>query len=355
MELHLMAPTQPWAQTAELARAVETAGLSGMVFTETTQAPWLSVAAAAQEAPTLSFATGIAVAFVRSPMVTAGTAWELAQNTEGRFRLGLGSQVRAHVERRYGAAFDPPGPRLRDYVEAVRACFAAFRGEAPLAHDGPYYRLSLLPGAWAPRRHPYGDIKIDVSAVGPWMCAMAGEVADGVHVHPLHSLPYLHDRLLPALAEGAARAGRSVGDVELTVPVFAVPGDTPEERAPLLELARNQVAFYGSTRNYAFQFEDLGFAGTSARLNERLKAGDPAAFAATITDDILEHFAVVARWDDLADALVRRYRGTARRLVAYLAAAGIAADPGTLGRWGEIARAVRAAGDGPAPDAPPSG
>lgn len=353
MEVHLMAPSQPWAQTAELARAVEQAGFCGMVFTETTQAPWLSVAAAAQAAPSLSFATGIAVAFARSPMVTAATAWELAHNTQGRFRLGLGSQVRAHIVRRYGAEFDPPGPRLRDYVEAVRACFAAFRGDAPLDHDGPYYRLSLLPAAWAPPRHPLGDVKVDVSAVGPWMCAMAGEVADGVHVHPLHSLPYLSDRLLPAVAEGATRSGRRFEDVELTIPVFAVPGDTPEERAPLLELARAQVAFYGSTRNYAFQFDDLGFPGTSARLNERLKSGDPAAFAATITDDVLEHFAVVARWDDLADALVRRYRGTARRLVMYLAAAGIAADPSTLGRWGEVARAVRAAGDDPVPSGPP--
>lgn len=344
MEFDLMAPAQPWARTAELARAVERAGFSGMVFTETTQTPWLSVAAAAQAAPTLSFATGIAVAFVRSPMVTAGTAWELAQNTDGRFRLGLGSQVRAHVERRYGAAFDPPGPRLRDYVQAVRACFAAFRGEAPLAYEGPYYRLSLLPAAWAPPRHPHGDIKIDVSAVGPWMCAMAGEVADGIHVHPLHSVPYLHDRLLPAVSAGAGRAGRRAEDVALTVPVFAVPGDTPGERAPLLEIARNQIAFYGSTRNYAFQFDDLGFPGTSARLNERLKAGEMAGFAATVTDDMLEHFAVVAPWDDMADALIRRYRGTARRLVMYLAAAGMAARPETLGRWGEIARAVRAAG-----------
>ncbi len=343
-----MAPAQSWARTAELARTVGTASFSGMVFTETSQAPWLSVAAAAQAAPSLAMATGIAVAFARSPMVTAAIAWELAGNTGGRFRLGLGSQVRAHVERRYGVPFDPPGPRLRDTVLAVRACFAAFRGERPLDHRGPYHQLTLLPAAWAPPRHPHGDIPIDVSAVGPWMCTMAGEVADGVHVHPLHSVPYLHDRLLPALAEGARRAGRSVGDLVLTVPVFAVPGDTPEERAPLLERARQQIAFYGSTRNYAFQFDDLGFPGTSARLNERLKAGDMAAFTATITDEMLEHFAVVARWDDMADALVARYQGVAQRLVMYLAAEGMAADPTTVGRWGEIARAVRAAGDGSA-------
>ena len=276
-------------------------------------------------------------------MVSAALAWELAETTGGRYRLGLGSQVRAHVERRYGAEFQPPGPRLKDYVQAVQACLRAFRGDERLAHDGPYYKLSLLPAQWAPRRHPHGDIKVDVSAVGPWMCRMAGEVADGIHVHPFHSLPYLQNRLLPAVAEGAARAGRDPAEVDLIVPVFAVPGDTPEEQAPLLERARSQIAFYGSTTNYAFQFDDLGFEGTSSRLNDLLKAGDQAGMGAAITEDMVAHYAVVARWDDLADKLVERYRGTAARLVMYLAEESIRRRPDTLGRWGEVARAVAAA------------
>ena len=251
--------------------------------------------------------------------------------------------MRAHVERRYSSEFDPPGPRMKDYVEAVKACFRAFRGEEALHHEGPYYKLSLLPAMWSPRRHQHGDVKIDVSAVGDWMCRMAGEVADGVHVHPFHSLPYLRNRLLPAVAEGARRAWRSPDEVELTVPVFAVPGDTAEERAPLLERARAQIAFYGSTRNYSFQFDDLGFEGTSARLNERLKASDIPGMAATITDEMLEHFAVVAPWDDMAGALVHRYKGVATRLVMYLAEDSLAADPSAAGRWGELARAVRSA------------
>jgi len=303
----------------------------------------MAIAAASIAAPTLEFSTGIAVAFPRSPIVTAGLAWELAENTGGRFRLGLGSQVKAHIERRYGVAFDPPGPRLRDYVEAVKACFRAFRGEEPLSHDGPYYSLSLLPAMWAPRSHPHGDIKVDISAVGPWMCRMAGEVADGIHVHPFHSVAYLHDRLLPALSEGTARAGRAPGEVDLIVPVMAIPGDTPEERSDLLEKARARIAFYGSTRNYAFQFDDLGFEGTSARLNERLKAGDLAGMTATITDEMLEHFAVAAPWDDMADALLGRYKGVASRLVMYLGEDSIDADRTNAPRWGEIARAVTAA------------
>jgi probable F420-dependent oxidoreductase len=311
-----------------------------MLFTETSLTPWMGIAAAATAAPTLEFTTGVAVAFPRSPMISAGLAWELAENTHGRFRLGLGSQVKPHVERRYSSEFEPPGPRLRDYVLAVKACFRAFRGEEALSHDGPYYKLSLMPPTWAPRRHEYGDVAVDIAAVNPWMVRMAGEVADGIHVHPLHSLPYLQNKLLPARDEGAAKAGREPGDVQLIVPVVAVPGDTPEERKPLLDQARVQLSFYGSTRNYAFQFDDLGFEGTSARIYERQRAGDIAGMAALITDEILEQFAVVAPWDEMADALLARYDGIASRLVMYLAEPSIQRDPSALAKWGEIARAV---------------
>lgn len=343
MEFDIMTGRSTWADAAKLARDVEAAGFSGMLYTETSQTPWMMIAAAAMAAPSLTFTTGIAVAFPRSPMVSAAIAWELAENTGGRFRLGLGSQVKAHVERRYGAEFDPPGPRMKDYVEAVKACFRAFRGEERLAHDGPYYQLSLLPAQWSPPRHDHGDISVDISAVGPYMTRAAGEVADGIHVHPFHSMQYIEQRLLPAVADGAARAGRDPADVDLIIPVFAVPGDSPEERAELIRRTRTQIAFYGSTRNYAFQFDDLGFDGTSARLNERLKAGDVAGMADLITDDMIEHYAVVAPWDEMADRLVDRYSSTAARLVMYLAEESIRSDPTVIGRWGEVARAVNTA------------
>jgi probable F420-dependent oxidoreductase len=343
MEIDLMTGPAPWADVAERARQVEAAGFSGMVFTETSATPWMSISAAAMAAPGLTFSTGIAVAFARSPMVTASIAWELAGNTAGRFRLGLGSQVRAHIERRFSAEFDPPGPRMKDYLAAVRACFRAFRGEERLSHDGPYYQLSLLPGAWAPAEHEHGDIKLDISAVGPYMTAVAGELADGVHVHPLHSVRYLDEVLLPRLGVGAGRAGREVSSVELIVPVFTVVGDSEAEREPFKQVARSQIAFYGSTRNYGLQFDLLGFEGTSARLNERLKAGDIAGMAELITDDMLEHFAVTTTWDELGPKLVDRYRATASRLVLYQAEESLRRDPSTIDRWSEVAKAVRAA------------
>ncbi len=342
MHFDMMVGPLRWSDSASIAKNAEAAGLSGITYTDTGQTPWMSIAAAATAAPSLTYSTGIAVAFSMSPMVAASIGWELADNTGGNFRLGLGSQVKAHIERRYGMEFDPPGPRMRDYLLAVRNALAAFRGDEKLGHDGPYYKMSLLPGQWRPAKHEHGDIKLDVSAVGPYMTKMAGEVADGIHVHPLHSLNYIENRLLPAVAEGAAKAGRDPSDVDLLIPVFIAPGDTPEDREHLVKRARTQIAFYGSTKNYAFQFDDLGFDGTSAKLNERLKAGDLDGMAATITDEMLDAFAVVGAWDDIADTVIERYAGQAERIISYLTLDDINRNPENMGRWGEIAAAVKA-------------
>ena len=338
-----MAGPGTWAEQAERARQIEQAAISGMLFTETSEVPWMKIAAAAAAAPSLHFCTGIAVAFPRSPMVSAAIAWELAGNTGGRFRLGLGSQVKGHIVRRYSAEYASPAARLRDYVAAVKACFRAFRGEERLAYDGDFFSLSYLPPAWAPPRHDFGHVPVDISAVGPVMTRVAGEIADGVHVHPLHSTNYITTRLLPGVADGAARANRDPAEIDLIIPVFAAPGDTPEQRAPLVERAKSQIAFYGSTPNYAYQFDDLGFDGTTERLNRLMRAGDMEAMADTITDEMLEHFAVVCPWDELADRLIDRYRGIATRLVMYLADESIRREPGMIDRWGEVAKTLRAA------------
>ena len=233
---------------------------------------------------------------------------------------------------------------MKDYVQAVKACLSAFRREGPLQHDGPYYKLSLLTEQWTPPRHDYEDIKVDISAVGPIMVRVAGEVADGVHVHPMHSMHYIRNRLLPGLAEGAARAGRDPAKIDKIIPVIVAAGDTPEERAPPIKEAKTTIAFYGATPNYAFQFDDLGYTGLRDQLRDCLKTGDSARSEALITDEILDQFAVVARWDDVADRMIERYKGIAARLVIYLASHWREVDPKVLERWGEVARAVRKAG-----------
>jgi probable F420-dependent oxidoreductase len=342
MHFDLMTTPMPVRRMQELARDAAAAGFSGLVVTEAGRTAYLSCVAAALAAE-IDILTGVAVAFPRSPMVTAQVAWELAEATGGRFRLGLGTQVRAHVERRYGSAFEHPGPRLREYVEAVRACFAAFAGEAPLAHEGEFWNLSLLPAQWAPGPIDAGPPPIDVAAVNPWMVRMAGEVADGVHVHPLNTPTYVRETLVPNLAEGAARAGRPVTAVDVIIPTFAAPGYTPEEVNGWRELARMQVSFYGSTPNYAFIFDQIGAEGTTARIREKQKAGDIAGMASVISDDVLEHFCVSGDWATVADGLVARYQGAATRVVSYFAAMAWGRDPKALGPWGELAQTVRAA------------
>jgi probable F420-dependent oxidoreductase len=274
-------------------------------------------------------------------MVTAQSAWELHEATAGNFRLGLGTQVRTHVVRRYGVEFDPPGPRIRDYVQAVKACFAGFRGE-PLDHHGPYYELTWLNRQWSPGPIAFDDPKVDVAAVNPWMLRMAGEVADGVHVHPLHSVRYVEEIVRPGIAAGAAKAGRDAGSIAFVCPLLTIVGDSEDERAKWRERARLQLAFYGSTRTYAKVFELHGWPGTSERLHELQARGDVAGMAATVTDDMLVVFAVEASWDALADAIVDRYTGIADRVVCYFATASWEHRPELRDRWAEVARAVTA-------------
>ncbi len=318
----------PLRDAQALATDAERAGFDGIVVTEGGRTAYLTCAAMAM-ASGVELATGVAVAFPRSPMVTAQVAWELAQATGGRFRLGLGTQVRAHVERRYGAEFSPPGPRLREYVRAVRACFDAFSRRAPLAFDGEYWSMSLLPETWSPGPLEVPEPAIDVAAVNPWMLRMAGEVADGVHVHPLNTPTYLATTVVPLVA------GK-----DLIIPAFAAPGETGEEQERWRRVVRGQVAFYGSTPNYAFIFEQLGYPDVTPRLRSLMREGDTAGMAAVIDDDLLWHFCVTGTFAEVADGLVARYAGTATRLVLY--SAGSAWRAGELGPWGELARAVAA-------------
>ena len=318
MHFDVMTRADSWQNVATFARDVERVGISGLLFTEAGQVPWMMIAAAAQAAPSLHHSTGIAVAFPRSPMISAQIAWELASNTKGKFRLGLGSQVKPHIERRYGVTFEQPAKRMRDYMLAVKASIQAFRGNERLDHNGPFYKLNLLTPQWSPSRHDYENIKIDMSAVNPLMLKVTGEVADGLHVHPMHSMPYIKNRVLPALKEGAQSAGRNLSDIDLIIPVLAVPGDSPEEQADMAKEAKTAIGFYGSTPVYAFQFDDLGYEGVRLKLAETLRSGGREALAAEVSDELLDQFGLVARWDDMADKLIDRYNGIASRVVAGL-------------------------------------
>jgi probable F420-dependent oxidoreductase len=342
LKFDAMLPAQPLREAAELGRRASEAGLSGLVVTEAGRTAYLTCGALVVAAD-IDVLTGIAVAFPRSPMVTAATAWELAEASGGRFRLGLGAQVRAHILRRYGSEFDPPGPRLREYVLAVKQIFESFRNGAPLAVEGEFYNLSLLPPTWAPGAIDCADPPVDVAAVNPWMLRMVGEVADGVHVHPLNTPTYLRETVLPNLEAGAARSGRQVEDLEIIVPAFLAVGDTEVERTTWREMARMQVAFYGSTPNYAFIFEQLDREGTTELIRARQRVGDLPGMAAVIDDDLLENFITEGTWDDIADTIVAKYGGVATRVVSYFTGSDVVNDAEAFKRWGQLARQVTGA------------
>jgi probable F420-dependent oxidoreductase len=287
---------QPLGQIGDLARRAQSVGFSGLLFTEMGRAAYLNAAVASQAAPGLELSTGVAVAFPRSPFNTAATAWGLQEASGGNFRLGLGTQVRTHVVRRYDVDFERPGPRLRDYLLAVKACFSAFRS-GTLDHHGEFYDLDFITPQWSPGPIDVPDPKVDIAAVNPWMLRMAGEVADGVHVHPIGEPGYLSRHVLPKVAEGARKAGRSPSDVAIIVPLMTIVGDTDEERDQQREVVRVSMAFYGSTPNYAFIWDEAGFEGTTARIREKQKAGDVAGMAAQVSDDHIAAFATESSWD----------------------------------------------------------
>jgi len=330
-----MTTPQPLSEVGDLAKRTLQAGFSGLLLTETARTPYLNIAVAAQAAPDLEYSTGVAVAFPRSPFVTAAAAWELQEATRGKFRLGLGTQVRTHVVRRYGVEFEHPGPRLRDYVLAVKACFAAFR-TGKLDHHGEFYDLDFISPQWNAGPIDAPDPKVDVAAVNPWMLRMAGEVADGVHVHPLGEPGYIARHVMPKVAQGAAKSGRSTSDIAVIVPVMTIVGDSDEERDKERELVRASMSFYGSTPNYRFIFDEAGFEGTTARIREKQKAGDYKGMAAQISDEHIATFATEASWDGLADALRAKYAGMATRIVLYNALA----DSDRIERYGAVAQQV---------------
>jgi probable F420-dependent oxidoreductase len=337
MRLDVMAGGIPVRGMQSLAGEVESAGFSGMWVTESGRSPYPACSAAALATERLEIGTGIAVAFPRSPMVTAQEAWELQETSGGRFVLGLGTQVKGHIERRYSTTFDHPGPRMREYALAVKAIFRAFRGDEQLNFEGEFYRFSLLPRMWSPGPIDAPDPPVYLAGVNPWMCRAVGEVADGIHVHPLHSLRYLDEVVRPNVAKGARRAGRDPREVSVVCPLLTIVGDTEEERARWRERARLQLAFYGSTRTYASIFELHGWNGTSERLHEQQASGDLKGMAQTFTDEMLDVFSVTSSWDGLASAITERYADVADRVICYFAAASWREQPDLRRRWAAVA------------------
>lgn len=330
--------------TQALTGRLESAGFDTLWIPEAGQPVFEVCTAAALSTSSLTLGTGIAVAFARSPMLTAQAAWTLADATQGRFIVGLGTQVKPHVERRFSAAFSEPGPRLREYVEAMRAIYAAFRGEEKLKFEGRFYNFSLLTPEWSPGSIDYPNPPIYIAGVREWMLRMAGEVSDGLLIHPLNSVAYLDDIVIPAVRAGEAKAGRAPGSVKLICPIMTAVSDDDEVRARQRENVRFRLAFYGSTPGYDIVFEKSGFPGVAAELNQAQKARDFGAMAKIVTDDIVDAMAITSTWDELPGRLADRFGDRVDDIQCYSAVDHWNDEPNAAERWLDVNRRFAAAG-----------
>lgn len=333
----LMPPAAP-TKIAEQARAFEAQGFDCVWTFEAMSDAFLPLAHAAAATERLEIGTNIAVAFARSPFSMAQIAWDLQRDSGGRFRLGLGTQVRPHIERRFSMPFDHPAARVTDYVRCVRAIWDTFQNGSKPAYEGPFYRFKLMNPFFQPGSVEHPDIPVYLAGVNPRMCRAAGEVADGFHVHPMHSAPYLTDVVKPALNEGAKISGREVDDLELYSPVFVITGETQEETDTMERTVRQQLAFYGSTPSYAAVLEYHGLGELSKKLNKLMREGDTEAMSAAVPESLVEHVAIIAKPGDVGARIRERYEGILDRVSLYMAMGG----DGEFNRWNELIEAIHA-------------
>jgi probable F420-dependent oxidoreductase len=305
---------------------MEALGFQGLYSTETTSDPFLDLMAPATNTATPILGTNLAIAFARSPFVTAVIAWKLQEASKGRFVLGLGTQVKGHIERRFGLKWESPGPKFREYVQALRALYEAFQSGGQPNFRGKFYSHTLLTPFFRPGpiQHPVPPVWL--AAVNDYNAETVGLVGDGILVHPVHSRKYFDDVLLPAIDLGLQQSKRTRDAITFMCPVFIVVGRTPEERAVADAFVRSQIAFYGSTRTYRKIFETHGWGDTPAKLHELMSKGDMAGLPKAITDEMLDEFAIVCEPDDLVDRIRARYEGLADRIYLYNTFASIYAQ-----------------------------
>ncbi len=299
------------------ARKVEALGFDCLWSSETQHDPFLPLAVAATVTTRIRLGTAIAVAFPRSPMVTAHIAWDLQAASDGRFILGLGSQVKGHNERRFSVKFEAPAPRMLEVVLALRAIWDCWHNGTRLDFKGRFYRFDLMTPFFNPGPIAHPRIPVYLAGVNPAMCRVAGEVADGLHVHPFNSPTYLRQVVHPAVDEGLRRAGRSRADFTYATSTFVIVGDTEAEQARARQAVRQQIAFYASTRTYEPVLAVHGWQDLVPHLHRKSVEGDWKGMADLITDEMVDTFAVTGTWETIAARVQERYAGLLDRTAFY--------------------------------------
>ena len=299
----------------EEAKWAESMGYDGLCTEETGHDPLLPLALAATTTSRVTLEPRVAIAFPRSPMVFAYAAMDLQNLSGGRFRLGLGTQVKGHIERRFSAQWAPPGPRLREYVQSLHAIWEAWQNGTRLSYHGEHYNFSLMTPFFSPGPSEQPSPPVFVSAVNTYNCRVAGEVCDGLSLHPLCSPEYLKQRIMPSIADGARRAGREAQAVNLTGSSFIITGPNRAAIEERKHAVRRQIAFYSSTRTYTPVLEVHGFEDVCVRLHEMSLKGQWDEMTGLITDDIFDCFAVAVEYDQVAAAVKERYEDLLNEVV----------------------------------------
>jgi probable F420-dependent oxidoreductase len=311
--LHGKDLTQVGAEAAQAERC----GHDAVWVTEEGTDPFLHALAAGQATRSCATGTGIAVAFARSPMIVAQAAWQLADASQGRFILGLGSQVRAHIERRYSMPWHGPIDQMRDYLESLRAIWHSWRSGEGLDHKGPIYEHSLSAPFWTPNYHGY-TIPTYLAAVGPRMVELAGELADGVMLHPFSNRTYEDTVLRPGLEAGLAVSGRALRDFDVSRPLFMVMGDNEEQLLRRRRDACEKLSFYASTRAYAPVLAAIGLGDLQPDLARLAREQRWPEMADLVDEEVLEHFAIIGAPEEMPHLTRNHVSGFVTRVSSYL-------------------------------------
>jgi probable F420-dependent oxidoreductase len=302
---------------AEAARKAEEDGYDGVWCPETGHDPFLPLVLASEKTQHLQLGTGIAVAFARNPMTMAMVANDVQLLSKGRFLLGLGSQIKPHIEKRFSMTWSHPAPRMREFILAMRAIWEAWNERTKLAFRGEFYRHTLMTPFFDPGPNPYGAPKVFLAAVGPLMAEVAAEVADGMFVHGFTTERYLREVTLPAVERGLAKAGKQRRDFQLSYPGFVVTGENEEQVNAATQAVKAQIAFYGSTPAYRGVLELHGWGDLQTELNSLSKQGEWTKMGELIGDDVLDAFAVVCEPDEVSERVIGRFGDTIDRFSFY--------------------------------------
>jgi len=308
MQVESYIPAGDFKNAGPAARAAEDAGYDIVASSEIDHDPFAPLAFATLSTSRVTLGTNIAVAFPRSPMIVANIAWDLHANSGGRFFLGLGSQVKGHNERRFSLPWSAPVPRLREYVQALRAIWRCWEKKDPLDFRGEHYQFSLMTPEFSPEPTGLAPIPVAVAAVRPPMIRMAGRICNGVKLHGFATRKYLEQVALPALREGMERSGTKRENFHISGGGFIATGATEEDVAAQIETIRYRIAFYGATRTYHVVFEPHGWEDLGMKLHGMAKRGQWDRMAKEVSDEVVHEFCAVATYDNLRNAVERRFR-----------------------------------------------